>query len=72
VVRSLADGCRRLAQISFSAEARGAAQIAAALTGPNGFRGQRLNMLNGYAAHDHRKNCRQEKKACIDFPVTTG
>ena len=44
---------RRLAQFSFSA---------------NGFRGQRLNMLGSYAAHDHRVNEDQKKKACIEFP----
>ena len=44
---------RRLAQFSFSA---------------NGFRGQRLNMLGSYAAHDHRANVDEEKKACIEFP----
>jgi len=37
--------------------------------GLNGFRGQRLNMLGSYAAHDHRKICDQEKKACIVFPA---
>jgi hypothetical protein len=46
-----------------------AAASAAALTGPNGFRGQRLNMLGSYATHDHRKNFGQEKKACIVFPT---
>ena len=47
--------CRRLAQISFNA---------------NGFRGQRLNMLSSYAAYDYRKKIGQEKKACIEFPVS--
>jgi hypothetical protein len=47
---------RRLAQISFNA---------------NGFRGQRLNMLSSYAAYDYRKKIGQEKKACIEFPVST-
>jgi hypothetical protein len=35
----------------------------------NGFRGQRLNMLGGYATHDYRKKIGQEKKACIVFPA---
>jgi hypothetical protein len=26
-------------------------------------------MLSSYAAHDHRKICDQEKKACIVFPA---
>src|ERR1700758_1589883 len=39
--------CRRLAQISFNA---------------NGFRGQRLNMLSGYATYDDRKNLRPGKE----------
>ena len=41
-----------------------------ASTGPDGFRGQRLNMLSGYAAYDYRKKIGQEKKACIEFPAT--
>jgi len=28
-------------------------------------------MLSSYAAHDHRKICDQEKKACIVFPGFT-
>ena len=26
-------------------------------------------MLGSYAAHDHRANVDQEKKACIEFPA---
>jgi hypothetical protein len=47
-------GARRLSQSSFSSK---------------GFRGQRLNMLSGYAAHDHRANFDQAKKACIRIPA---
>ena len=34
-----------------------------------GFRGQRLNMLGSYAAHDHRAKFDQAKKACIRIPA---
>ena len=36
-----------------------------------GFRGQRLNMLGSYAAHDHYVNLDQAKKACIRIPACT-
>ncbi len=47
-------GARRLSLSSFSSK---------------GFRGQRLNMLGSYAAHDHRANFNQAKKACIRIPA---
>jgi len=47
------------------------ARFRAKAAGPNGFRGQRLNMLDSYAVRDHRKICEQEKKACIVFPAST-
>ena len=34
-----------------------------------GFRGQRLNMLGSYAAHDYHESIDQAKKACITIPA---